>query len=100
MEIVKQCSPVRIVIKQGVRKANDITVYLRAHGELIQAWRFQTKRPSLPPLGKDVTIEIRVKVSASIVTPPTVSVQGRDGVSMVLRCLSVLHSQIGFKVVA
>jgi hypothetical protein len=100
MKIVEQCSPLRIVIKQGVREPNDLTLYLRAHGELIQAWRCQTNRPSLPPLGEDVTIEIRVKVSASIVTPPTVSVEGRDGISMVLRCLLVVHSQSGPRLVA
>jgi hypothetical protein len=58
VEIVKQGSPLRIVIKQGVRKPNDITVNLRAHGELIGAWRCQTNPPYLPPLGKNVTVEI------------------------------------------
>jgi hypothetical protein len=100
MEIVKQGSPLWIVIKQGVRKPNDVTVYLRAHGQLIQARSCQTRRPYLPALGKNVTVKIRVKVSASIVAPPTVSVQGRDGISVALRCLSVLHDQRKLKLVA
>jgi hypothetical protein len=100
VEIIEQGSPLWIVVKQGVRKPNDITSHLRAHCELIPTWRCQTNRPYFPTLRKNVTVEIRVKVSASIVTPPTVGVQGGDGISMVLRCLSVLHSQSGLKLVA
>ena len=37
VEIVEQGSPRRIVVEHGVSKADDITVYVGADGELIQA---------------------------------------------------------------
>jgi hypothetical protein len=101
VEIVKECAPVRIVVEDHVSKPDHLTAQVRADGELIRPRRRrETKRPYLSSLRNNVTIEVRVQVGTSIVSPPTVSMEDCNGTSIMLRRLSVPYQQRGIRLVA
>ena len=95
VQVVQQGSPLRIVVENRVGKPDDVTFYESAHGELIHARGCEATGPNSLSFRQNVAIEIRVEVRASVVVSPALSVQGSNGIGIMLGCLSVLHRQSG-----
>ena len=93
MQIVKQGSPFRIVTEDRVSKSDDVTVFVGVDGELIQPGRRKAVPPDLSSLRNNVAVE----VGASIVTTPTISVQGRNVIGVNLSSVAVLHNRSRFE---
>ena len=61
------------------------------HRELVRPRFFQSSSPDLLAFDDDVPVEIGVEVGTPVVTPPTLGMEGRDGVRILRRRLAVLH---------
>jgi hypothetical protein len=91
VEVVEQCSPGWIAIEDCMGEPDEVPVHLTADSGLIHPRRLQALRPSGLSLWKDVAVEVGVQVRASIMTTPTIGVQGGDGPGIVFGCLSIAH---------
>jgi len=100
MQIVEKGSPCRIVVEDGVSKADDVAACVGTNGGLIQPRRSEASRPHLSSIRDNVAVEVRISVCTSIVAPPAVGMQSRNAIGVVLCCLSIVHTWNGLMLCA
>jgi hypothetical protein len=80
MEILQQRPPARIFVQDGVGESEDLISLPGDHRELKVLALVQSASPYLLALGHHIPVEVGVQIGTSIVTSPTVGMEGGDGV--------------------
>ena len=75
MQIVDKCAPKLIRVENNMYKSHETRIGLGHDGESVLSGNCHSASPNLQAIGDDVAIEIRVRIRASVVTTPAISVE-------------------------
>jgi hypothetical protein len=75
VQIVKQRSPLRIVLEHGVGERDQLAAILREEGMAARIGRGQPMTPRLHTIGNNVAVEKLIRVRPAIVATPAVGVK-------------------------